>query len=194
MAATALTLDLVFLFAGFGGRTLLQWRRTRDTGWRLGRPHGRAELVARALLVGSAALLGVAVALAFAGPPPGATAVAIAGVVVSASAIVLVVAAQLHMGASWRIGLDPGERTELVRSGLYRSIRNPIYTGMVAFAVGQALMLPGAWTAAALVAMVVGVEVQVRAVEEPYLRSVHGRAFAQWATVTGRFVPRLGGS
>ena len=103
--------------------------------------------------------------------------------------IAVVVVAQLQMGASWRIGVDPDERTELIRDGLYRWSRNPIYAGMVAFCAGIALMLTEPWSAAATVLMLVGVEVQVRVVEEPYLRSVHGAAFEAWAAGTGRFVP-----
>jgi protein-S-isoprenylcysteine O-methyltransferase Ste14 len=53
-------------------------------------------------------------------------------------------------------------------------------------------MLPNVWSVAALVAMAVGVEVQVRAVEEPYLRGLHGTAYASWESAAGRFVPRLG--
>jgi protein-S-isoprenylcysteine O-methyltransferase Ste14 len=36
------------------------------------------------------------------------------------------------------------------------------------------------------------VELQVRAVEEPYLRLVHGEAYAIYAANTGRFVPGIG--
>jgi hypothetical protein len=32
----------------------------------------------------------------------------------------------------------------------------------------------------------------VRAVEEPYLARVHGRAYREWAATAGRFVPILG--
>ena len=52
------------------------------------------------------------------------------------------------MGASWRIGVDPEERTDLVRHRLYRSVRNPIFTGMVLFAAGQALLVPDAMAVA----------------------------------------------
>jgi protein-S-isoprenylcysteine O-methyltransferase Ste14 len=96
------------------------------------------------------------------------------------------------MGDSWRIGLDPDERTALVRSGVYRLVRNPIYAGMVLFAVGQVVARPNALVVAAAAVMVVGVEIQVRAVEEPYLVHTHGGAYRTWAASTGRFVPMLG--
>jgi protein-S-isoprenylcysteine O-methyltransferase Ste14 len=43
-----------------------------------------------------------------------------------------------------------------------------------------------------LAALVAGIELQVRAVEEPHLLRTHGEAYARWARATGRFVPSLG--
>jgi protein-S-isoprenylcysteine O-methyltransferase Ste14 len=189
MAEIALLLDLGFVVLAFGGRTLVQLRKTGDAGWRLGRPHSRAELVARTLLAGAVVLLVVAV---IAGWDTTAPPTAGIGIAIAALGIVVVLVAQLQMGTSWRIGVDPGERTPLVVAGLYARIRNPIYTGMVLFALGQALLLPNPWTVVALVAMVVGVEIQVRAVEEPFLAITHGPAFTQWAAQAGRFVPGVG--
>jgi protein-S-isoprenylcysteine O-methyltransferase Ste14 len=187
--ALALTLDLVFVLVAFGLRTWVQWHRSRDGGWRLGRPHSTAELAARLLLLGS----GVALAVAAVSDPDresGTRVVIGAGIAVAA--IVLTTTAQMHMGDSWRIGLDPDERTDLVTNGLYRFVRNPIYTGMVAFAVGQAVLLGGGLAWAAALAMAVGAQVQVRAVEEPYLVVVHGDGFRRWAATAGRFVPVIG--
>ena len=190
MAWIVLALDLSFLLVAFGVRTAVQVRRTADAGWRIGRPHGVPELAARAGFVVALGLLVVScvTAMAAGGRRPSA-AVAGLGIGLCVGAIVLVFVAQLQMGTSWRIGVDPNERTELVTAGMYRRVRNPIYTGMVAFSAGQLLVVPSVWSAAAMVALVVGVELQVRAVEEPYLERVHGRAFTGWCATSGRFMP-----
>ena len=47
-------------------------------------------------------------------------------------------------------------------------------------------------SAAALVALVAAVELQVRAVEEPYLLHQHGSDYVDYAARTGRFVPGVG--
>ena len=161
-----------------GARTLVQRHRTGDTGWRLGRPHSAAEGVARVLLVAGGAMLGIS--LLVPGEPAGPAWFSV-GALVSVLSVVFVSLAQLQMGSSWRIGVDPTERTPLVTSGVYAQVRNPIYTGMVTFAVGNALMLPGIWSAAGAVSMAIGVEIQARVVEEPYLRDTHGAAFERWA-------------
>ena len=189
MVAFVVLLDVLFLAVAFGVRTLVHRRRTGDSGWRLGRPHSPAEAAARGLLVGAGLLLGIAVV---ATRPPAAPVVFGVGAIVALLSVAYVAVAQLQMGASWRIGVDPAERTALITAGLYAQVRNPIYTGMVAFALGQALMLPGVWSAIAVVAMAVGVELQVRAVEEPYLRDVHDADFERWAQRSGRFLPGLG--
>jgi protein-S-isoprenylcysteine O-methyltransferase Ste14 len=187
MRPLVLALDAAFLAAAFGLRTLAHWRRTGDTGWRLGRPASRAEGAARALMLASAPLL-----LAGLVQPDGASHFALAGLALMLAGLALTLSAQWNMGAAWRIGVDPSERTELVRDGLYRWVRNPIYTGMVLFALGQAAMTPNAWACAAVAALALGVEIQVRAVEEPHLAARHGERFAEWAARAGRFAPFVG--
>ncbi|MFT3709738.1 MAG: isoprenylcysteine carboxylmethyltransferase family protein [Archangium sp.] len=100
--------------------------------------------------------------------------------------------AQSNMGRSWRIGVRTDETTALVTTGLYRWVRNPIFTGMITFAIGLALWWPNWVLFLALVSLVAGVELQVRFVEEPHLRRVHGVAWLSWARRTGRFVPKIG--
>lgn len=108
-----------------------------------------------------------------------------------ACGLAVVVSAQTTMGASWRVGVDPHERTELVTGGLFRAVRNPIFTGMTLCLVAITACSMS-WTAAIAIAMfVAGVEVQVRVVEEPYLKRVHGESFDTYVQRTGRFTPRL---
>lgn len=93
------------------------------------------------------------------------------------------------MGASWRIGVDASERTELVTSGVFAYVRNSTFSAMILAQTGMLLMVPSWVSAAALLALVV---LQVRAVEEPYLHAVHGESYARYAARAGRFVPRVG--
>jgi protein-S-isoprenylcysteine O-methyltransferase Ste14 len=100
--------------------------------------------------------------------------------------------AQLAMGASWRIGVDENERTELVTGGVFALSRNPIYAFMMIAWVGFALLVPTWLSLASIPVGIIAFEVQVRLVEEPHLIRVHGEAYRAWASRVGRFVPGLG--
>lgn len=66
-----------------------------------------------------------------------------------------------------------------------------VFTGMVTAAAGLALLAPTPLTAVSVVMLVVAVRVQVRRVEEPYLRAAMP-GWPSYAQRVGRFVPRLG--
>ena len=119
-------------------------------------------------------------------------AVGILGVVLVVVGIVLTLSAQVTMGASWRGDVDPDARTELVTTGPFAVVRNPIFTGTAMTAIGLALMVPNVFAVAMLVAFATAWEIQVRLVEEPYLLRVHGDAYRRYAARTGRFVPWVG--
>lgn len=115
-----------------------------------------------------------------------------AGLGVTGASVALAVAGQQAMGESWRIGVDATESTDLITHGVFRVVRNPIFTGLVGVQVGTALMAPTWLAVAGVAALVAAVEVQTRRVEEPYLITAHGPAYLRYADRTGRFVPGLG--
>ena len=88
-------------------------------------------------------------------------------------------------------GSNDEERTDLVTGGWFSLCRNPIYTAMIVAWIGFALMVPTWLAFAARRAGRVGLELQVRVVEEPYLLRAHGDAYRAYARV-GRFLPGLG--
>jgi protein-S-isoprenylcysteine O-methyltransferase Ste14 len=103
-----------------------------------------------------------------------------------------VFAAQLGMGESWRIGVGEEQRTDLVTGGWFSLCRNPIYTSMLVGWTGFALMVP-TWLGIAAVAVIaIGLEIQVRYVEEPYLTRAHGERYRDYASRVGRFLPGVG--
>ncbi|GAA2474051.1 isoprenylcysteine carboxylmethyltransferase family protein [Streptomyces thermolineatus] len=193
-AWAALALYLGWAGFAFGVRAVLQRRRAGDAGFRgiSGRP-GEASwwagvLFAAALLGGAAAPVAELAGL----PTAAAPAVRWTGLVVALAGVAATSAAQTNMGTSWRVGVDAGERTTLVTGGLFAHVRNPVFTAMVLTAVGLALMVPNPVSLLALACLVVAVRLQVRVVEEPYLKAVHGTAYEAYAARTGRFLPGVG--
>lgn len=122
---------------------------------------------------------------------PGGAGAQAAGAVFLFGGTALMVLAQLHLGASWRVGIDAGARPGLVTGGLYRFCRNPIFLSMFLALAGLAVLLPTWFSAAALVGAVVGVRAQVLE-EEAYLAAAYGAAYRGYARRVGRFLPGLG--
>ena len=94
------------------------------------------------------------------------------------------------MGNTWRIGVNKNEKTTLVERGPYRAIRHPIYAFQLVMLAGAALLLPTALSFAILVlhficALIKAVD------EENYLKTVHGQAYVDYMTRTGRLLPKL---
>jgi protein-S-isoprenylcysteine O-methyltransferase Ste14 len=96
------------------------------------------------------------------------------------------------LGDSWRIGVDESETTNLVRTGVFGWVRNPIFTAILTFALGVALVTPNVVAVIALALLFLSIELQVRLVEEPYLLGAHGDAYRGYTARVGRFLPGLG--
>jgi len=108
------------------------------------------------------------------------------------SALLATFGAQLAMGDAWRIGVDRDQRSRLVTDGPFSLVRNPIFSGMLAFFAGIVLCVPNAAAVAGWLLLFVALELQVRLVEEPHLMHVHGQAYAGYAARVGRFLPGIG--
>lgn len=187
---------LVIYFAvNFGWRTVRQWQTTGSSGFHgISGRFGSVEWVGGVLFV-VGLLLGVAAPVAsYAG-------VSVLTVpshwqAVAATAVVLVgiagtTWAQLEMGKSWRIGVNQNERTDLIQSGPFALVRNPIFSFMILTSFGLTWLLPNWISLAATASVVVAIELQVRFVEEPYLRRVHGDTYDRYCKSVSRFVPLI---
>ena len=137
----------------------------------------------------TAALAGVVEALTFLHAPW----IQLTGIVVATAGVAAAVYAQVDMGDSWRIGVDPSETTTLVHQGVFGIVRNPIFSAMIAFGLGIALVTPNVVAIVGFVLLVLTIEVQVRVVEETYLATKHGDAYSDYTVAVGRFVPGVGG-
>jgi protein-S-isoprenylcysteine O-methyltransferase Ste14 len=198
MAAAALVLYGVSLAITFGVRVAVQLRRTGSTGLHgLPPDAGPLEWIAGGLFVAGLLMGGAAPILALLGilePIPALDGMVghLVGLVLAIGGIALTFGAQLAMGDSWRVGVDPEERTALVTDGPFGLVRNPIYSAMLPTVLGLVLMVPSILAVAAICALFVGLELQVRLVEEPYLLKAHGEEYASYAARVGRFVPGMG--
>jgi protein-S-isoprenylcysteine O-methyltransferase Ste14 len=197
-AILGLLLFLVLALLAGVGRMAVQRRRTGDTGFRFaaaarGTRQWWANRISGAgsVVVGVAApvaeLLGLDPAPALSSPT-----MRTAAAVLAAAGVLGTFAAQMAMGTAWRIGVDPTERTDLVTSGLFAIVRNPIFTAALITFIGLAFTTPNPVAFAGLAAVFTGIQMQVRLVEEPHLLAAHGPAYATYAARVGRFIPIIG--
>lgn len=114
------------------------------------------------------------------------------GAAVAIAGIAGTLLSQAAMGDAWRPDVTPGDRTDLVTEGPFRVVRNPILACTLATAAGLALLVPNLLALAMLACFFVGIQIQVRLVEEPHLIATHGDAYRSYASRTGRFLPMIG--
>ncbi len=93
------------------------------------------------------------------------------------------------MGRSWRMGIDPNEKTQLVFSGAYSYVRHPIYALQCLLAVASliAVPVPAMIPVAAIQCFFLQWEARR---EEKYLVQTHGSAYSTYMQNVGRFLPK----
>ena len=96
------------------------------------------------------------------------------------------------LGKNWSGTLDIRSSHALVTSGVYRSIRHPMYASFLVLALAQIVLLPNRVAGpAALVAVAILCLVRVPR-EEAMMREFFGDAYSRYVRETGAVVPRIG--
>ena len=112
-----------------------------------------------------------------------------AGVLLTAAGVGVAFWARWHLGTNWSGTVTLKEGHELIRSGPYRAIRHPIYTGILMALLGTAI---AAGEVRALLAVgIVWVSFYIKARrEESFLAQEFGARFTEHLQHTGMFLPR----
>lgn len=170
----------------FGGSPLVIYRRGQQTA-HMRRTRG----VAAATLVWAASFLAYAFWPAFreslAGQPLFPAPMAV-GWGLGLAGLVGMLASQLDMGASFRVGQDDaGAPTRLVTTGIHARSRHPVYVASFLYLAALSLWSPCALTLAALAA-VGGCMHLLALAEEAHLARVHGDAWTDYAAKTRRYL------
>ena len=98
---------------------------------------------------------------------------------------------QLATGPTAEAGLLTFEKTaELVTTGVYRTIRHPMYSSLLLLAWGAFWKMPS-WAGAALVAAATGCLFATARTEEQENLRFFGPAYAAYMRQTRRFIPFL---
>ncbi len=115
-------------------------------------------------------------------------AVAWIALAVAGTAFVATLICWKRMGKSWRMGIDPGEKTQLILSGPYAYVRHPIYGLSSLLMLCSMVIVPGVvmWILGVLHLLLLQWEARR---EENYLIQLHGAGYVDYAAHTGRFMP-----
>lgn len=79
---------------------------------------------------------------------------------------------------------------ELVISGLYRFVRNPMYVGVLAVVLGEALLFGSPWLLSWAALLAIVFHLFVVAYEEPTLRRAYGEEYDRFCAQVPRWIPR----
>lgn len=101
--------------------------------------------------------------------------------------LIVVWLAQSQMRASWRIGIDEINDTQMVTTGFYAFSRNPIFLGVMIANMGIFLIIPNAFTLLIISLSTVSINTQVR-LEEEFLSRKHGVNYQKYRKTVRRWI------
>jgi protein-S-isoprenylcysteine O-methyltransferase Ste14 len=115
----------------------------------------------------------------------------VVGAVVLAASLWLFHRSHVDLGRNWSVTLEVREGHVLVTHGVYRTIRHPMYSALIAYGVGQALVVPN-WIAGPsyLAAMLVVFSTRLGP-EERLMREQFGAQYDDYRARTKRLVPGI---
>jgi protein-S-isoprenylcysteine O-methyltransferase Ste14 len=112
------------------------------------------------------------------------------GVLLTAAGVAVAFWARWHLGANWSGVVTLKEGHELIRTGPYRSIRHPIYTGILLGLLGTAIAMGE--VRGLLAVTIAWLSFYLKACrEESFLTQEFGEKFEAHAKQTGMFLPKI---
>jgi protein-S-isoprenylcysteine O-methyltransferase Ste14 len=114
----------------------------------------------------------------------------ITGTVLTVAGVALAIWARWHLGTNWSSTVSIRADHVLIHTGPYRTIRHPIYTGMLLAFAGTALALGELRGMIAFAIVLIAFYFKARK-EENFLTQEFGDRFAEHTRHTGMFLPRL---
>lgn len=95
------------------------------------------------------------------------------------------------LGTNWSITLEVREKHQLVTQGIYRALRHPMYSALLLYSVGQALVVPN-WIAGPSYAVAMALLIALRlGPEERMMLEAFGKDYEDYKVRTKRLVPGI---
>ena len=113
-----------------------------------------------------------------------------AALLVALAAFILTLICWKQMGKSWRMGIDPSEKTSLVVTGPFARVRHPIYALSSVLMLATVIIVPAPLMIAVALVHLILLQLEARR-EEQYLTDLHGSAYLEYCARVARFIPKL---
>ena len=114
----------------------------------------------------------------------------IVGVAAVAAGLAFTVWARICLGRNWSGTVTLKQDHELVRTGPYRFVRHPIYTGLLVAIAGSAVVR-GEWRAALAFVIAFAALWRKLRLEERWLEETFGEAYARYRAEVAALIPFL---
>lgn len=112
------------------------------------------------------------------------------GIAITLAGLAFAIWARAYLGGNWSSAVTVKVGHQLVRSGPYRWVRHPIYSGMILAMLGTALVRHQVRGLIAVVLLYAGFKIKSK-IEEQTMAATFGAEYAEYASTTGAIVPRL---
>lgn len=112
------------------------------------------------------------------------------GVALTAAGLLFAIWARLYLGQNWSGLVSVKVEHELVRTGPYRFVRHPIYSGIILALLGTSLCRRNLWGFAGVALVWLGLWIKSR-LEERFMVQTFGSKYEDYRQTTGALIPRL---
>ena len=111
------------------------------------------------------------------------------GIALTVAGMAFAVWARAYLGGNWSSNITVKVGHQLIRTGPYRWVRHPIYSGLILAMIGTALNRRQLRGLVAVVLLWVGFTIKSR-IEERFMAATFGPEYNEYRQVTGALVPR----
>lgn len=115
---------------------------------------------------------------------------ALLGITLTAAGLGFAVWARAYLGGNWSSDITVKVGHELVRTGPYRWVRHPIYSGLLLAMVGTGLEVAQLRALVSVVLLYIGFKIKSK-IEEQTMIATFGSEYEAYAAQTGAILPRL---
>lgn len=111
------------------------------------------------------------------------------GIALTVAGMAFAIWARAYLGGNWSSSVTVKVSHELIRTGPYRWVRHPIYSGLILAMIGTALNRRTVRGMVGVVLLWVGFTIKSR-IEERFMQATFGPQYDEYRQTTGALVPR----